>query len=269
MFCRFIIPFCFLLVSATGVGAQQSPADVWSSLLKTHHFGDTEIVEDRTVIDLVTPYRAEDAAVTPVHVKAMIPQTAERYIKTIYLFVDKNPEPLVGRFDFTKAVGRADLALRIRVDKYTDVRAVAVLNTNEHHMVSNFVKAQGGCAIPLTIDYKEAMANMGKMNLKLLAPDDQDDSLVTQLRIRHPNLTGMQMDYKIYAVRPAHYVKKIDVFLDDEAVMTAQTGISVSEDPSFRFFLQPQTRGELKAVITDSKGETWSQTIALDAATPG
>ena len=113
--------------------AQQSAADVWSTLLKPHHFGDIEIIEDRTVIDLVTPYRAADAAVTPVHIKAMIPQSIERHIETIYLFVDENPEPLVGKFSFTEEVGRADLAPRIRVDKYTNVRAVAVMNTGERN----------------------------------------------------------------------------------------------------------------------------------------
>lgn len=244
--------------------AQQSPVDLWSSMLKPHHFGDTPIIEDKTVIDLVTPYRAEDASVTPVHVKALIDQSAERYIETIYLFVDKNPEPLVGKFHFTRGVGRADLALRVRVDKYTDVRAVAVLNNGEHHMVKNFVKAQGGCAIPLTIDYKAAMATIGKVQMRLLEPEDPAASKVTQLRVRHPNLTGMQMDYKIYAVRPAHYVKTIRVSLDGEPLMSAETGISVSEDPSFRFFLKANAAGKLTAEITDSKGSTWTETIAVD-----
>ena len=249
-----------------GTGAnEQTPLGVWETLLKPHHFGETAIVEDKTVIDLVTPYRAEDAAVTPVRVKAVIPQTAERFIKTIYLFVDKNPEPLVGKFNFTHAVGRADLALRIRVDKYTDVRAVAVLNDGSHHMVKNFVKAQGGCAIPLTIDYQAAMAKMGKLQLKTVDTEQTGDGLVTQLRVRHPNLTGMQMDYKIYAVRPAHYVKKIRVKLDDTPIMTAETGISVSEDPSFRFFLAPQSTGTLTAEIEDSKGETWTESIVVAA----
>jgi len=247
--------------------AQQSHVDLWASLLKPRYFGDAGLIEDKTVIDLVTPYRAEDASVTPVHVKAMIPQTPERYIQTIYLFVDNNPEPLVGKFDFTEEVGRADLALRIRVDKYTNVRAVAKLNDGEYHMVSNFVKAQGGCAIPLTIDYKAAMSNIGKVQMRLLEPQEPDDNVVTQLRVRHPNLTGMQMDYKIYAVRPAHYVKTVVVSLDGKPLMTAETGISVSEDPSFRFYLKPHAHGNLRAEITDSKGTTWTETIEVGDGT--
>ena len=50
------------------------------------------------MIDLTAPYRSEDAAVTPIRIKAMMAQTPERYIAAIHLFVDENPEPLVGRF---------------------------------------------------------------------------------------------------------------------------------------------------------------------------
>jgi len=196
-----VIPFkasvsiLLMLLLPVAVAAQQSTLDVWTTLLKPHHFGDVEVIEDRTVIDLVTPYRAEDAAVTPVHIKAMIPQTAERYIKTIYLFVDKNPEPLVGIFEFTEEVGRADLALRIRVDKYTDVRAVAVLNDGAHHMVANFVKAQGGCAIPLSIDSKGKTASTAECcspsaGRRGLLPARCLD-LIGEVR---PHLVGHQLD---------------------------------------------------------------------------
>jgi sulfur-oxidizing protein SoxY len=253
----------FLAFGARPLAAQQSPVEIWDALLKPHHFPGIEIVEDATVIDLSAPYRSEDAAVTPIRIEAKIPQTAERYIETIHLFVDANPEPKVGTFHFTPTTGRADLALRIRIDKYTDVRAVAVLNTGEHHMAKRYVKAQGGCAIPIAIDYKQAIAGLGKIQLRSLAGPADAGGLPTQLRVRHPNFTGMQMDYKIYAIRPAHYVKTIRILLNGEPVMTAETGISVSEDPSFRFFLEPRSSGELTAEISDSKGNSWSETIPL------
>lgn len=245
--------------------AQQSGVDVWNTLLRPHHFPDVDIVEDNTVIEMTAPYRSEDAAVTPIRIKALIPQTNERYIRRIHLFVDANPEPRVGTFTFSPASGRADLALRIRVDRYTDVRAIAELNTGEHHMVSSFVKAQGGCAIPISVDYKKAMEGIGRISLRTVGDGAAAEGIPTQLRVRHPNFTGMQMDYKIYAVRPAHYVKTIRVLLDGEPVMTAETGISISEDPSFRFFLSPAAGSELTAEIADSKGNTWTESIALSA----
>ncbi|MEM7541668.1 MAG: quinoprotein dehydrogenase-associated SoxYZ-like carrier, partial [Pseudomonadota bacterium] len=247
--CTFIAWLCCLL-SVSSALANESSVGVWETLLKPHHFPDAEIVEDQSVIEMSAPYRAEDAAVTPIRITAKIPQLPERYIEKLHLFVDKNPEPKVGTFTFTPLIGRADLALRIRIDKYTDVRAVAVLNTGEHHMVKRFVKAQGGCAIPIAIDYKKAMAGLGKISLRTMGESDAA-GIPAQLRVRHPNFTGMQMDYKIYAVRPAHYVKTIRVAMDDTLIMTAETGISVSEDPSFRFFL-PNRAANLTAEIVDS-----------------
>ena len=257
--------FTLLVLVFASAHAQvlQSAVEVWDTLIKPHHFADVEITEDTTVIDLTAPYRSEDAAVTPIRITAMIPQTADRYIETIHLFVDRNPEPKVGTFKFTPASGRADLSMRIRIDNYTDVRAVAVLNTGEHHMAKRYVKAQGGCAIPIAINYEKAMAGLGKIQLRTVGSGPEEPGLPTQLRVRHPNFTGMQMDYKIYAIRPAHYVKTIRVLLNNESIMTAETGISVSEDPSFRFFLKTASRGELKAEISDSKGHSWSETIAL------
>ena len=85
-----------MLILAFGVQpieAQQSPVEIWDALLKPHHFPGIGIVEDATVIDMSAPYRSEDAAVTPIRIKAMIPQTPERYIETIHLFVDDNPKP--------------------------------------------------------------------------------------------------------------------------------------------------------------------------------
>lgn len=257
-----VLTLILLASVQTAAIAQQSSVDAWATLLKPHHFPNVDIREDGSIIELVTPYRAEDAAVMPLRVKALIPQTPSRFIETIYLFVDKNPEPLVGKFSFTPRLQRADLALRVRVDRYTDVRAIAVLNSGEHYMVKNFVKAAGGCTAPVATDYKEALAKMGEMNLRMLPGKDERD-WIAQLRVRHPNTTGMQMDYKIYAVRPAHYVKSLRVLLDGEPVMMAETGISISEDPSFRFFLPAGISGKLTAEITDSQGKHWDQTLDL------
>jgi sulfur-oxidizing protein SoxY len=259
----FFLTFLTMVCANAGAADRQSAVEIWDALLKPHHFPGAEIIEDTTVIDMTAPYRSEDAAVTPIRITSMIPQTADRYIATIHLFVDRNPEPKVGTFTFSPASGRADLAMRIRIDKYTDVRAVAILNTGEHHMVKRYVKAQGGCAIPIAINYKKAMTGLGKIQLRTVGDAVEGRGWPAQLRVRHPNFTGMQMDYKIYAIRPAHYVKTIRVLLNDEPIMTAETGISVSEDPSFRFFLKATAHGELKAEISDSKGNSWSESAAL------
>ena len=69
------------------------------------------------LIEIKAPYRSEDPAVVPVSIHSKIPQTAERYIKKLHVYLDKNPLPLVGVFEFTPESGKADLAMRIRVDE--------------------------------------------------------------------------------------------------------------------------------------------------------
>ncbi|MBI4693669.1 MAG: quinoprotein dehydrogenase-associated SoxYZ-like carrier [Gammaproteobacteria bacterium] len=252
------------LACISAARAEQSPVDVWETQLRPHYFPDQKIADGAGIIELKTPYRAEDAAFTPVSITAKIPQTESRYIETLYLIIDQNPEPLAGIFHLTPAMGHADLALRIRVNSYTNVRAIAVTNDGAHYMVANFVKAQGGCSAPLGADMQQAMDNMGKMQFKLLGEEQPDHSMIGQLMMSHPNITGMQKDQRTQLIAPAHYVKSVKITLDGVTVMTAETGISISQDPSFRFFIRPRKGGELKAEMIDSKGREWEHTFTVD-----
>ena len=254
---------CWLLASVLPAFAQQSEVDIWATLLKPKYFGDVEFIEGRSIIDMKTPYRAEDAAYTPVSITAGIAQTPERYIEKLYLFVEKNPQPLVGIFTLTPEMGRADLAMRVRVDQYTNVRAVAVLNTGEHHLVTNFVKAAGGCSAPLAADFAEAMERIGQLKFRTLGDEREDDLRIGQFMLSHPNITGMQKDQKTQLIRPEHYVKAIKLYRGDTLLMTAETGFSVSADPSFRFFFRDDGAGELRAEVVDSKGMSWEQRFPI------
>jgi sulfur-oxidizing protein SoxY len=254
-----------VLAPAVSAQGQQSEVDVWQAFLKPKYFPDQELIEGSEVISLKTPYRAEDAAVTPVSVTSGFPQSAERYVEKIYIFVDKNPEPLVGLFTLAPDMGRADLAMRIRIDMYTNVRAVAVLNNGEHHMVTNFVKAKGGCSAPLGADFKLAMERIGEMKFRTVGELNADNTMIGQFMLSHPNVTGMQEDQKTHLFRPAHYVKTVRIFYNDRHVMTAETGISISADPSFRFFFKPEGGGEIRAEVVDTKGNEWTNTFSVEA----
>lgn len=238
---------------------EQSPATIWETLLKDKYFKGVELTEGESIIELKTPYRAEDAAIVPVSVLSKLDQnTSDVHIKTIFLFVDENPEPLVGTFHLNKDMGKADLAMRIRIDKYTNVRAIAALSNGEFHMDTNFVKAQGGCSAPPQGDLKAALKRRGKMKFRTIEDELSDDLAIGQFMVSHPNLTGLQLNQRTRAFIPDHYVKTIKVTYNGKEVMTAETGISVSADPSFRFFFKPEDGGKITAEVVDSKGETYS-----------
>jgi sulfur-oxidizing protein SoxY len=247
------------LSSALWAGGEEDTA--WNGGLKQKFFGDKAIQESNDVIELTAPYRAEDPALVPISVAAKIPQTPEKYIKAITLIIDNNPVPFAAAFSFTPDSGKADIGLRVRVNAYTPVRAIAETNDGKLSMSRVFVKASGGCSAPIGADMDAAMARMGKMKFRLdgdkLALQQPNQ---VQLLISHPNITGMQMDQLTRAIKPAHFVEQVKVSFDGKPVMTAQTDIAVSADPNFRFYFKPDKAGELKAEIRDNKGKQFIDT---------
>ena len=263
---RLMLALCIAGLSAGALAAEQSPADVWATVLKDHYFKDKVLKTENAPITLKTPYRAEDAAVVPISIHAKVPQTPDHYIKTLWLFVDKNPQPLAGIFHLTPEMGRADLAMRIRIDQYTDVRVIAEMNNGDTYMVTNFVKAQGGCSAPAQGDLEAALKRRGKMKFRIIDQEKHGNLELAQLLISHPNLTGMQLDQRTRAYIPANYVKKIVVKYNGTPIMSAETGISISEDPSYRFFFKPDGKGgTVTADVVDSQGEEFKHTFDIKA----
>lgn len=235
----------------------------WNTTLKEQFFAGKTLQEDASVIVLDAPYRAEDPALVPITVAGGIVQTEDRYIKKLTLFVDKNPTPFVGEFEFTPESGKAEIALRIRVNTYSYVRAIAEMNDGSLYMAKRFVKASGGCSAPLGADLDAAMRRLGKMKFRLDEGVKLDEPALAQLLISHPNITGMQMDQVTRLIKPAHYVKQVEVFFNDKPVLWAKTDIAVSADPNFRFYFVPRQAGELRAEATDSEGKRFSVSYSV------
>ncbi|MEM9385291.1 MAG: quinoprotein dehydrogenase-associated SoxYZ-like carrier [Pseudomonadota bacterium] len=255
-----------LLVSAPIAAAQQSsPVEdvIWQNGLRDHFFPNEDIWDGDGVVSLEAPYRAQNAAIVPVNITAAFPQSEDRYIETIWLIVDKNPGPLAGRFDFSAKAGRADLALRLRIDQYSPIRVVARTNDGRLHMTRTFVKASGGCSAPAGADLDAAMARLGKMKFRELDPNNEAQARQFQLNVSHPNINGMQMDQLTQLYLPAHFVRDVKVSLDGEQIFSAQTGFSISENPSFRFYMRPEVAGKLTAEVTDTKDMKFSQTFEV------
>ncbi|PPD31500.1 MAG: quinoprotein dehydrogenase-associated SoxYZ-like carrier [Methylomonas sp.] len=243
----------------------------WNSSLKNQFFAGKAIEESDAVIELEAPYRAEDPAIVPVKVTSKMPQTPGRFIKKIWVLVDKNPFPFVGEFEFFPESGKADLAMRVRVNTYSNIRAIAETNDGKLTMTKKFVKASGGCSAPIGADLDEAMKRLGKVKFRL------DDSMQTgqptqaQLMISHPNITGMQMDQMTRFIRKSHFIDQLKVTFNDKPVLNAKIDIAISADPNFRFYFVPDKAGELKAEFSDiscesptsrsvcKKGESYAQ----------
>ena len=144
----------------------------------------------------------------PVTVKALQPQTAERYIKTIHLIVDENPAPVAGVFHLFPETGDATIGTRIRVNEYTNLHAVAETSDGQLYVVERFIKAAGGCSAPGMKDKEVVMARLGKMQFKPMTTFAPGEVQQAQLLISHPNYTGMQMDQLTRHWIPPDYVRR-------------------------------------------------------------
>lgn len=247
----------------------------WTSTLKNQFFQGKSIEENDSVVGLEVPYRAEDPAIVPVKVVSKFPQTSQRYIKRVWVLVDKNPFPFVGEFEFFPESGKADLAMRIRVNTYSNIRAIAETNDGKLTMTKSFVKASGGCSAPIGADLDEAMKRLGKVKFRLDDGLQVGQPTQAQLMISHPNITGMQMDQMTRFIRKSHFIDQLKVTFNGKPVLNAKIDIAISADPNFRFYFVPDKPGELKAEFSDiscesptsrqvcSKGASYSQQQAV------
>jgi len=90
-------------------------------------------------IELKTPEIAENGAIVPMQVTSNIPET-----ERIYVFAEKNPQPLVASYTFLKGV-QPFFATRIKMGESAKVHVV-VLAGGKHYTVSRDVTVTiGGC----------------------------------------------------------------------------------------------------------------------------
>ena len=239
----------------------EKPSETWQ-VIRDDLYGDAKIADGTGMITLATPYRAHDAAVVPVALT--VDPGAGRTVEELSIIIDENPVPLAATFHFEEeAAGRISLETRVRVNAYSNVRAIATLDDGSLYQVANFVKASGGCSAPATKDAEAAAANMGKMKVKEFAAADGSE---VQVMVRHPNLTGFQQDQVTQLYIPAHYIDTIEVAEGAETVFRMTGGISLSEDPSIRFAYERKGTGPIVVRATDTEGAIYQRSFDLGSS---
>ena len=258
--------FLFLLFSITFVFANDKKPEpvTWEQNVKGLLYDDGVKIRDGSdLMVLETPYRALDAAIVPISINFLKDQLPTDYIKHLTIVIDENPSPIVGKFEFSPKVGNASFSTRVRIDKYTYVRAIAENNKGEKYMVSNFVKAAGGCSATSLADMDSVMARLGKMKMKFIKTGDATNKLnKAKFLISHPNFSGLQFNQLTRSEIPAHFINFVRIEQDGNLIFEASPDISLSEDPSFTFnYLN--TGGSLIVKVSDSEGQSFSKEFSF------
>ena len=122
------------LILAAAIAAAAAPAlaggnmepdrmERWSDLAAIVFGEEARIEPTESLVTLDAPERAQDAALVPVAI-ATAPDAG---VTGLSLIVDENPGPVAAQLRFGPAGDPRALGLRVRVDGYTNIHAVATL----------------------------------------------------------------------------------------------------------------------------------------------
>jgi sulfur-oxidizing protein SoxY len=226
--------------------------DPWP-VLRQQIFGTKKVGDGSALLSMDAPYRALDAAIVPISIDVLQGAGKAGKIDGLTLVIDQNPSPLAARFDLGKDNVIDRLTTRVRVDDYTNVRAIATLDDGTLEGVKRFVKAAGGCSAP-TAKAEATDIPLGTMRFRQFPTQPGSNLAEAQLIIRHPNNSGMQMNQLTMLYIPAHYITSVKVYQGDSLLFSAETGISISQNPDFRFRFRPNGAKTFRAEATDNKG---------------
>ena len=82
--------------------------------------------------------------------------------------------------------------------------------------------------------------------------------------MKHPNYTGFQFDQIARREIPAEFVNSVEVSYGGTKVLSVDSGISISENPSFFFYYKDRGPGDMKAVIKDSEGRVFEKSWPVE-----
>lgn len=259
---------CLSFVLAAGVAlAQDAPADnplieggTWE-VLRGDITGETPLLDGATLFRVTAPYRANDAATVPVVIEQTDPAAGP--ITAIKLVIDENPAPLAAEIRFGPAMDPLKFETRVRVNQYSNIRVIADTASGSY-MGGRFVKASGGCSAPATKDAVAALAGLGEMKLRLFGPAPlpmSKERSEAQIMIRHPNYSGLQRDQITQLFIGAHFIERLEVRQGDELLFSLEGGISISENPVFRFSYTDNGAPDLTVHAVDTEGNVFDRVL--------
>ncbi|MBF0153461.1 MAG: thiosulfate oxidation carrier protein SoxY [Magnetococcales bacterium] len=109
------------------------------------HAGPGTPVMEKVTVD--APEKAENGALVRLPIKVAHPMEAGNYVESVSIFVEENPKPFVGKFEFFPESGAVDMEVRIKMAKPSNIHVIAKTNSGKlFGVVKKIDVAEGGCA---------------------------------------------------------------------------------------------------------------------------
>ena len=223
---------------------------MWTEMREQFFGKDPVVFDDR--VKVLVPEIVENQAQVPVTADAR----ALDDVRKMVVFADLNPIQHVATLGVIKAA--PFLALRMKVEQATPVRAAALTGDGVWHVGSVFLDAAGGgCSAPAMArqdaDWSETVGHaQGKLYREL------DGMVRARFRVRHPMDTGLARDNT-----PSFFIENLD-FRTKGGVQLATLELRepVSEDPTLTVLVRLPL-GDTGLLIDgrDNQGEIYHSVI--------
>jgi sulfur-oxidizing protein SoxY len=203
----------------------QSPSSgAWQNM-RTQLYGTRAIGEmGDQLMSIDAPASTPDPSATPIVVH-FGPELAGK-VKQVRVIIDNNPSPMVTIMNLQPGLSVDEIDLRVRIDRFTSVRAIAESDDGHLEMRSTWVNASGGCSAPPSAS---GGGTVGEIRFR-----PSNDAKALQISIRHPNNSGFQIDPRTGDPIPPHFITHIRLSAAGQTLLEADTGISLSENPTLR-----------------------------------
>ena len=99
---------------------------------------------ERGLVTVTMPKIYRQPEFVPIKVTVDSPMTPDDYVKAVYLFAERNPEPGVATFTFTPECGKAEILTRVRLVDSQIVVAIAEMNDGAFFVGKGFSKISIG-----------------------------------------------------------------------------------------------------------------------------
>ncbi|MET0231803.1 MAG: quinoprotein dehydrogenase-associated SoxYZ-like carrier [Rhodanobacteraceae bacterium] len=257
------LSLAFFSAASFAADAPSASGGAWQ-MLRTHLYGDREFGEvDEAFMHVEAPNATPDPSATPVTLH--FGHAAVGNVKQVRVIIDNNPSPVVATLDVGAGQPISEIDFRVRVDRATNVRAIAEMTDGKLEMRSAWVRAEGGCSAP------PASSGEGKTGDVRFRAGDEGKSL--QVSVRHPNYSGFQIDPGTGDPIPPLYVSHVTLTAAGKPLLAIESGISISENPTFRIVSEQPIATPVTLEASDSKdahfGATWNGGASKAVAAAG
>ena len=229
-------------------------------VIKNLMFGDREIKDgSNDVLALYLNSQLDDSSTVPIMVNALMDQTDDAFIETLYLIIDRNPIPTAGVFRFHPDAGKVKLETRLRFEKFSFIRAIVETNTGDLYMDQRWVQVSGGCSAPSGKNADDPL--LGKVRFRMEDQLRLNEPNLVQFQIKHPNESTLASDLEPgYSAR---FIDKISVEYDRKPIMTGDVNFSLSDNPIFKFYFFPKTAGTLSVMARDTHDTMFTESMEV------